>query len=832
MANSTKSFLSSSNNKAVLLGILTATQGVSVGVHAAIEEVIVTANKRAQSANEIGLSISAVSGDKLAEQKLTSLEEITTAVPGLVFATSQQGTPILTLRGVGFNESSLGVYPATSLYVDEIPLPFSAMAAHSAYDLERAEVLKGPQGVLFGQNSTGGAINFIAAKPTEELSYGGDLSYGTYNKTELNGFVSGGLSDSLRGRVAIQSVHADDWQDSLTTDDENGEEKYTAVRLLLTYEPTDTAEINLNINGWKDKSDPQALQYIAATPKRFDQALDQAIALADLPLTPADAESADWSAIDKPSGDREFMQYSLRGDFELTESITLTALAAYSDYEQNQSVDGDGHNLVSAAYLFNKGDLDSTFAEVRLASDEGALRWVAGVNYEDSSTVEDQLLQLNDNTTSRPQTLFVHRTGSLLDQDIESYAFFGNVEYDFLEDLIVKLGARYTDTEIQADVCNWAPVNAPGVPDTSGGPGAGSNTATLFNALPAISAGILSVATPEFVPIGVNDCFTLNAAPLELGVPGFPFQDTLAEDNISWRLGLDYQLTENTLLYTNISQGYKAGSFPNIPGNDFSQQQPVTEESVLAYEIGFKATLLEDTLQWNSALFHYDYEDKQIRGKVDIALFGPLDRLVNVPESTITGVESDIIAQLSENLTVSASVTYLQSEVDEYPMTLNGFPYAFDAYGVNRDLSGEDLPYTPELSYSLDLDYRTPLKQGGLIFMGANVVGQSESNAVFDGDDLSINDTIPRQVSPGVFKTGAEVGVHKSITENYFSIDSYFTVGARIGYESSDGLFRVMLWGKNITDEYYWNSVISSSEGGARVAGRPRTYGLSVGYKY
>ncbi|MEZ5481738.1 MAG: TonB-dependent receptor [Porticoccaceae bacterium] len=794
----------------------------STVTHAALEEIIVTANKRAESANDIGLSISAVSGEKLAEQKLTSLEEITTAVPGLVFATSQQGTPILTLRGVGFNESSLGVYPATSLYVDEIPLPFPAMAAHSAYDLERAEVLKGPQGVLFGQNSTGGAINFIAAKPTEEFSYGGDVSYGSYNKVEVNGFVSGALSDTVSGRLAFQTAHADEWQDSLTSNEENGKEDYTAMRMALRFEPSDTAEINVNINGWTDKSDPQALQYVAATPKRFDQAPGQAAALFALPLTKKDAESADWSDIDEPSGDKEFMQYSVRGDFELNDSMTLTALAAYSDYEQEQSVDGDGHNLVSAGYIFNKGDVDSTFLEVRLSGDEDSFRWVVGANYEDSSTSEDQLLQLNDNTTTRPQTLFVHRTGSLLEQEIESYAFFGNIEYDLAEDLTLKVGARYTDTEIEADVCNWAPENADGF-------GPGSNTATLFNALPAISAGILGVPVPAFDPIGVNDCFTLNAAPLELGVPGFPYQDTLAEDNVSWRLGLDFQATEDALVYANISQGYKAGSFPNIPGNDFSQQQPVTEESVLAYELGFKATMADGSVQWNGAIFHYDYEDKQVRGKVDIALFGPLDRLVNIPESTITGVETDIVAQLTDELTLTASVTDLNSEVDKYPMTLNGVPYAFDAYGVNRDLSGEDLPFTPELSYSLDLDYRTSLEQGGTLFMGVNVVGQSDSDAVFDGDDLTIEGTIPRGV-PAV--TGVDAGFHKSITDNYFVIEDYFTVGARIGYESDDGHLRVMLWGKNITDEYYWNSVIASSEGAGRSAGRPRTYGITVGYKY
>src|SRR5690606_28632469 len=203
----------------------------AAAAQAQLQEIVVTANKRAESANDIGLSISAISGDKLAEQKLTTLEEITSSVPGLVFATSDQNTPILTLRGVGFNESSIGVYPATSLYVDEIPLPFPVMAAHSAYDLERVEVLKGPQGVLFGQNSTGGAVNFIAAKPTQELSYGGDLSYGRFNKVEANGFVSGGLTDRLAGRLAVQSTKADEWQRSMTSDRENGEEDYTAARL-------------------------------------------------------------------------------------------------------------------------------------------------------------------------------------------------------------------------------------------------------------------------------------------------------------------------------------------------------------------------------------------------------------------------------------------------------------------------------------------------------------------------------------------------------------------------------------------------------------------------
>ncbi|WP_152542809.1 TonB-dependent receptor plug domain-containing protein, partial [Sphingobium sp. Ant17] len=136
----------------------------TTGSAAQTADIVVTANKREQNLNDVGLSITAISGDALAQRKVSSLEDIASIIPGLSYSASTTNTPIYTLRGVGFNESSLGVYPAVSVYIDQAPLPFPVLASHSAYDLERIEVLKGPQGTLFGQNSTGGAINYIAAK--------------------------------------------------------------------------------------------------------------------------------------------------------------------------------------------------------------------------------------------------------------------------------------------------------------------------------------------------------------------------------------------------------------------------------------------------------------------------------------------------------------------------------------------------------------------------------------------------------------------------------------------------------------------------------------------
>ncbi|MBR9909997.1 MAG: TonB-dependent receptor [Gammaproteobacteria bacterium] len=814
------------NNKAVrktsIAAAIMMSSCLPYTAQAQLEEIIVTANKRSESANEIGMSIAAISGEKLAEQKLVTLEDISATVPGLSFATSQQNTPILTLRGIGFNESSLGVYPAVSLYVDEIPLPFPAMAAHSAYDLERVEVLKGPQGVLFGQNSTGGAINFIAAKPTEEVSYGGDISFGRFNKLETNAFVSGPLTERVGARLAIQNVQADDWQYSQTRrGDENGEEDYTAARLLLNFQPSDRSDVTVNLNAWRDKSDPQAFQFVAASPKRFDLALDKALEVVAVPFTKEDARAADWSEGYAPKGDKEFYQASVRGDFEISAAKNLTAIIAHSNYEQDQVHDGDGMSLIAADFEYNIGELESTFAEIRVAHDDsGALRWVVGANYEDSSTFEDQLLRYVGNTSHRASALWINGSGSTMEQEIESFAVFGNVDYDLTKDTTLKVGARYTDTTINAVSCGYAPPNLAGVPDASGG--SGSNVARLFNILGARSSR-------PFDPLGIGDCFTLDATAgasgtvtEAAGIPGQPFVDELAEDNISWRIGVDHVLNEDVLLYANLSQGFKAGSYPTLSAATINEIAPVTEESVLSYEVGFKATMADARVQLNGAVFYLDYEDKQVRGKIPDPIFGPLDRLVNVPESTIAGAEVDIVAQLGMGFTLSAALTYLDSEVKEY--------IGFTALGANpsdpannaipEDLSGNSLPYTPELTYSLDLDYRTELASGGMLFAGFNVVGQSTTDAVFNGDDLAVpQDRI-------------DAGTAKSLTTHYFEIESYATVGARIGYESADAKWKVMLWGKNITDEYYYNAVIASSENGARVAGRPQTYGITLGYKY
>ncbi|WP_460590046.1 TonB-dependent receptor, partial [Haliea atlantica] len=376
--------------------IVAASLAFSSTAFSALEEVVVTANKRAQSINDVGLSISALSADKLTEQKLTSLEEISSAVPGLVYSASTANTPIFTLRGVGFNEQTLGAYPATSLYLDEAPMPFPVLASHAAYDLERVEVLKGPQGILFGQNSTGGAINFISAKPGDEFEAGGDLSYGRFSKVEANGYVSGPLSDNLGARLAVTSVQADEWQKSTSRNDENGKEEYLALRLTTVFQPSDTATYTASFNTWSDESDPQAQQLVAIDPQLLTDAAggvppNLAAVLAQ-DLSPENSRAADWSTDIDPSSDRDFYQLILRGDWELSDGVTLTALTTYQDFEQTQNTDGDGSALVLFDLAPVEGEIDTWITEIRLAGETDTVKWVGGINYEQSNTLEEEIL--------------------------------------------------------------------------------------------------------------------------------------------------------------------------------------------------------------------------------------------------------------------------------------------------------------------------------------------------------------------------------------------------------------------------------------------------------
>ncbi|WP_271190506.1 TonB-dependent receptor plug domain-containing protein, partial [Dactylosporangium matsuzakiense] len=275
-----------------------------------IAEIVVTAQKRAQSVMDVGATLNVLSAENLTKQRVFKGEDLAIAVPSLTFARSAYNTPIFSLRGIGFNSTALGVYPAVSFYLDEAPLAFPVLAANQTFDLQRLEVLKGPQGTLFGQNSTGGAINMIANKPTDQLEVGGSISYGRFNMFEASGHISGPISDTLRGRFAFMTHTMDPWQISYTRpDDRNGREAYYTGRAIFDWEPSDKLKATLTLAANKDNSQPLALALVAtnyAYPTLLGTDLGNPVLTQ--PLIPGgNPRLADWGGPVGPS-DNPFIQ--------------------------------------------------------------------------------------------------------------------------------------------------------------------------------------------------------------------------------------------------------------------------------------------------------------------------------------------------------------------------------------------------------------------------------------------------------------------------------------------------------------------------------------------
>lgn len=762
-------------------------------------EIIVTANKRNESISKVGASVTAFDTGMLQRRNIVQLDELARAVPSLALAPSTHGTPVFTLRGIGFNADSLGVYPAVSLSVDQAPMPFPVLAGHSLYDLERVEVLKGPQGTLFGQNSTGGAINFVANKPTKDLQAGFNLDYGRFNEVHGSAYISGPITDTIGMRLAIDAAHRDDWQYSFTRPDKNGEQNYIAARLITDWTPSDRLKFELNLNGSIDKSDPQALQIIASLPSN-----PAAPTLQELitPLTPRNLRAADWSTAGRPAvtglpgglkqsatlnprprGDRKLFQAFLRADYEITDAISLTSITTYNHLKQRMSFDLDGSQYELVDNPRDDGRISDFNQELRLsnASAPGAVfRWTVGGNYNHSIVDQLQIITYGDNSLSNAGTNFIHDSTVDNRGRINTYAAFANGEYDVNEKITLKAGIRYTKSTNKNSMCNS---------DTTGD----QNLSALFTLLGQIIGG-------QTIPLAPGQCYSLNAQNL----PGQPFLYTLSEDNVSWRGGIDFKASPDTLLYANISRGYKAGAFPVITGATTSVFLPAKQESVTSYEAGVKTKLADNAIALSSAVFYQDYRDKQIQGTVNTALFGLLQRLDNVPKSHIFGIEADVVVRPAAGLTLTGSASYLKTKVDEYS--------GITVFGAQKNFAGSRLPFAPSWSLVGDIDYRIPTASGGAVFVGGGVNYRTYVDAYIGGSDLQIPNN----------------GVNRWLNRVPFKIDGYALVDARIGYDFPGDRLTVSAWGKNVFNTFNVQNVISYNNIITQATGQPSTYGVSL----
>jgi len=825
----------------------------------AMREIIVTATKREEKLQDIGLTVNAIGGDILENRRIENVEDISKAVPGLAYAPSPNATPVYTMRGVGFYESSIGAYPNVATYIDQAPLPLPVMTTLTAFDLERVEILKGPQGTLFGNNATGGAINFIAAKPTSDFRAGVQLGYGRFNTVDASGYVSGPLADTLNARLAVKVTRGDEWQKSYMRNDKLGKANEVAGRLLLDWKPSERLKMSLNINGWRDRSEPQAPalynDYAAtATYKRDAQGnlvpggsiqnpyiaaigvqtndVDRfgnprAVVINGVPTTtvgspfsnfptaPLNPRAADWTPDKRPYSNNRFWQIALRTDYDITDTIQLTSITDYAHYNHLNGTEADG-TFFNAIDLVRDRGLIKTFAqELRVASTDvdSPLRWVVGANFEDTSADEIIDNTYYDASTSHGGQFqgFTANTYTSL-QDMRNWAFFGNLEYKLNEMINLRGGIRYTEAKRTARLGNQS---TPGYVEPSAvdfgitnffnatwqALGTGVGVANLCPG--AVAAGLTQNAW-VYQPIADGESFTLNPNTCQAET----FVGTLKESNTSWSVGIDIKPIEDLLIYLNVSRGFKAGSYPSVSAASTNQFQPVVQEKVTNYEIGFKATLSDLAMTINGAVFYNDYRNKQVRSKIVDRIFGFLDALQNVPKSQIKGAELEMSIRPVEGLNVNFAATYLDTKVKRYiGANPNEFAGQFLSYtAIPLDFKGAKLPFAPKWQLSASFDYTMAISENWNAMIGAVISAQTKTIAgLYDASD--------------------------PVSQKVYRINGRTLIDLTAGLKSNNG-WKVLFWGKNITNKYYWTNATLSFDTNVRYVGRPAEYGVTVGYEF
>ena len=778
-----------------------------------LEEVIVTAQKRNQSENDIGIAISTWTGNELRDMGVVSAEDMALRTPGLtVNESSATGVPLYTIRGVGFQDYSTGASSTVGIYFDQVAMPYTVMTRGLLFDAERVEVLKGPQGDLYGRNTTAGQINFISNKPSEEFEVGVNVGYSSYSTVDFEGFMNGSMGENVQGRIALKTIQSSDgWQKSVDGDDELGEKDVTALRASFNIELSQDAKLLLVAHHVDDQSDNKAntaydgREIGLAEFSAPYSAVAPYLASGETPpwYSTDDNESAGWTnsytspitgtTFDlRPKRDNQLKGMSAHLDWDLG-NVSLTSITAYNKFERVERNDWDGGQYNDSSNI-NTTDLSVFSQELQLSGSTESVDWLVGAYYSTDEMDEYYHYFMSDSLYGGASLVFdiapfkLNGTGILeLDtkyqQETDSSAIFGHVEWQFTDALKLTVGGRYTKEQRDWSGCTYV---------------ADDNSLGSFN-------NVLFGTT-----LSAGSCGTIDDRPSSptfiLGLLGTPdannglavFTDTIDTSRMMGKIGLDYTPSDNVLYYASISQAFKSGGFNGANSNTTTQLMPYDEEILTSYEIGAKATLLEGSMQLNAAVFSYDYKDKQEQDRV-ITLVGAISGLTNVDESSITGAEIDIQWLPTDGLRLAFGGAWLDTEIDQW----QAVDAANSAWLVNTatfDASGSELPQAPSLSYTALIGYDTNITENLILGMAL---------------DLSYTDKTTGGVAP------------ERATEDYTVIN------ARLSISDASEKWKTLLWVRNVADEDYYASAFLGGNGPyVRSMGMPRTVGVSLSYSF
>jgi iron complex outermembrane recepter protein len=705
-----------------------------------LDDVVVTAQKREQRLVEVPINVSTLDRGDIQKVRLEQVRDVMGYIPNMDIKEQVPGAiPVVTIRGVGLDDFSSTNSPSAGIYVDQITLSSLALMSFDLFDMERLEVLKGPQGTLYGRNSNAGAINLITAAPTTNREAYMRAGYGSYKAQDLEGMYNMPLGDTVAFRVAAKYIKQDEgyWNSRLSaTEPYNGppSSDYTAAapvvrdigrrdiqtgRVRLAWDPFAELGVDFKVEMIRQRSEMGQPEFFGTMCAPGSQPVDpdNCTDLNSYTDTDRDPYLGDWRGEFPYNIDQ--LSETLLADYDFGWAM-LSSVTGHIAFERFFHIDVDGNP--GDEFNFLQGDtVDQVSQELRLAGVIEPGNWLAGVYYaQDNATV---------NTPGRHDDLLnvPLRSQILADQDTTGYAVFANMDWKlgwfgwkFLEPFSVTTGLRYGYEERQYE---------------------GSST-WLIAGQPCQPApvGCVPGANPGDPP-QIDDTYE---------------NSSIQDSSVSWKAGLNYAPTSAWLIYANASEGTKSGGyFSGVTTND-RQLDPYPPEELRAYEVGVKRAGL---IALNASYFWYDYENLQTFMREGSA---PVQFVGSIPEAQIAGLDFDTTLRVLDGLTVRAGLGLLKTELSAFTGPTGGSVPA-----------GNRAANAPEMTWNALARYELPIFQTGLDFA-------IQADAHYSDE---------------MYKEATNDPLIKS--------EPYTIINSRLSLLNAGRTWEFALWGRNLTEEFY-----------------------------
>jgi outer membrane receptor protein involved in Fe transport len=772
-----------------------------------LEEVIVTATKRAVGMQDVPIALSVMSGAKITEAGITNLEDMAVFMPNVHIAEGSSSDSIF-IRGIG-SGINFGFEQSVGTFIDGIYFG-RAQASRSAFvDIERVEVLKGSQSTLFGKNTIAGAISITTAKPTDEFEGSIQLAvepeFGGQRATLT---LSGPITDNFGARLVIQDEQSDGWMDNGAINQDEQQKDNQVGRLVLAWQPTENLDVGFKYEtGSSDTTGTNEVISVASTAAAafyttadpnfaqnsgFGYDKSEATFGAGTPRRGEAYHDSDWDIS------------TLTVEWALGEH-TLKSITGYVDYSFETARDSD-YSAIKSLHRYRDESHKQFTQEFLLTSPQSdTFEYLAGLFY------QDEELQHNRSTDVSLQALFNAGVGlppvtasglfdgtgnNTFNQDAQTTSAFFEGTFHLSDTLRVIAGVRYSEDEKEFDKS--------------------AIVAPLFTTGPAsplltsVYADTLRLTRAHDFRDGVAQVFDATA-PNSLAITDLNTERK--EEHVTGDLTVQWDFSEDTMLYAKYGNGYKAGGFDEDNAQANVDAQEYEDENSESIEFGAKMDLWEGRGRLNIALFHSEFEDVQVSTFDGTAGF----IVGNAAESEVDGIELDGMFAVSEEITIFGAIAFLDANYKSFTDAACTAQQTIDhaaAGGTNtranclNDLSGERLQFAADMSANFGITYNTEITDSLELGLGADVMYTEDFDTAADADPVLVQ-------------------------------DAYTKVNARISLGDIDGTWSLALLGKNLTDETTsgWGNDIPLGSFGFdnsffQVIDAPRSYEIQATYNF